>query len=117
MFEAGQKWSLRRTRGEGKTTLSQREDHVQLAQIARELQPDVIVTTANFPHYIRGVAGRRAPGRRAAARQAGADVPRHLQQEQQVQAVHGELRFAALVGERDKQRFERLRVLDRTRYK
>jgi CDP-glycerol glycerophosphotransferase (TagB/SpsB family) len=118
MFEAGQKWSLRRTRGETKTTLSQREDHVQLAQIARELQPDVIVTTANFPHYIR----RRGL---AAVRQGGA-----LPHVKQVQMFHGissknnkfkpfmaNYDLLLFVGERDKQRFERLRVLDKTRYR
>jgi hypothetical protein len=32
--------------------MSQREDHVQLGDIARR-KTDVVVTTANFPHYIR----------------------------------------------------------------
>ncbi|HEX8237814.1 MAG TPA: CDP-glycerol glycerophosphotransferase family protein [Abditibacteriaceae bacterium] len=118
MFEAGSKWSLRRTRGESKTTLSQREDHVQLAEIARREQPDVIVTTANFPHYIR----RSGLG---AWRQGGA-----LPHVKQVQMFHGisskhnkfkpfmaNYDLLLFVGERDKQRFERLGVLGKTRWR
>jgi hypothetical protein len=118
MFEAGRKWSLRRTHGESKTTLSQREDHVQLAEIARREQPDVIVTTANFPHYIRR-------GGLGAWRQGGA-----LPHVKQVQMFHGisskhnkfkpfmaNYDLLLFVGERDKERFERLGVLGKTRWK
>jgi hypothetical protein len=118
MFEAGRKWSLRRTRGQGKTTLSQREDHVQLAEIARAEQPEVVITTANFPHYIR----RSGVG---AWRQGGA-----LPHVKQVQMFHGisskhnkfkpfmaNYDLLLFVGERDKQRFERLGVLGKTRWK
>jgi hypothetical protein len=118
MFEAGRKWSLRRTHGESKTTLSQREDHVQLAEIARQEQPDVVVTTANFPHYIRR-------GGLGAWRQGGA-----LSHVKQVQMFHGisskhnkfkpfmaNYDLLLFVGERDKQRFERLGVLGKTRWK
>lgn len=117
-FEAGKKWSLRRARGQSKTTVSQREDHVSLAHIARELAPDVIVTTANFPHYIRrGGIGK--------LRQGGA-----FSRVKQVQMFHGissknnkfkpfmsNYDLLLFVGERDKRRFEQLRVLEQTRWK
>jgi CDP-glycerol glycerophosphotransferase (TagB/SpsB family) len=116
-FKPGMKWSARRARNEKSSVITKRIDHVSLAQIARELKPDVIVTTANFPHYIR----RRGWG---AWRQRDT-----FPNVKQVQIFHGISskhnkfqKFMAnydlllFVGERDKQRFERIGVLDKTRW-
>jgi hypothetical protein len=122
LFAAGAKWSARRSRGvagqSGKASLSKREDHVSLAQIARELKPDVVVTTANFPHYIRRSGWR-------AWRQGGA-----LPEVKQAQIFHGisskhnkfkpfmaNYDLLLFVGERDRQRFQQIGVLDKTRWK
>lgn len=116
-FPAGTKWSLRRSKTDKSGVLSRREDHVSLAQIARELQPDVVVTTANFPHYIR----RHGWG---ALRQGSS-----FHKVKQAQMFHGisskHNKFQAFmanydlllfVGERDKDRFAKLGVLDQTRW-
>jgi hypothetical protein len=116
-FEPGTKWSARRARNERGGLISKRIDHVPLARIARELKPDVIVTTANFPHYIRrkGIAAWRQ----------GSTFP-HVKQVQMFHGIsskHNKFqKFMAnydlllFVGERDKARFEKLGVLDRTQW-
>jgi hypothetical protein len=116
LFSSGKKLSLRRTRGTGKTSLSAREEHVQLAEIAREVQPQIIVTTANFPHYIRrkGLAAWRAGGT--------------FPNVKQVQVFHGissknnkfkpymaEYDALFFVGKRDFERFQKLGVTQKTR--
>ena len=115
-FSSGKKLSLRRSRGSGRTSLSAREEHVQLAQIARELQLDVIVTTANFPHFIRrkGLAAWRQGGSFSGVKQ--------------VQVFHGissknnkfkpfmaEYDALFFVGQRDFERFQKLGVTKKTR--
>jgi CDP-Glycerol:Poly(glycerophosphate) glycerophosphotransferase len=117
-FDPGSKWSVRLARGDRRGLAARRADHIPLARIARELQPDVIVTTANFPHYIR----RRGWG---ALRQGGA-----YPNVKQAQIFHGISsknnkfrRFMAnydlllFVGERDKQRFDRIGVTAKARWK
>lgn len=114
-FSSSKKLSLRRSRGSGKTSLSAREEHVQLAEIARELQPDIIVTTANFPHYIRrkGLAAWRQGGSFSGVKQ--------------VQVFHGissknnkfkpfMANYDALffVGKRDFERFQKIGVTEKT---
>jgi CDP-glycerol glycerophosphotransferase (TagB/SpsB family) len=118
LFDAGTKWSLRRARGEQSPLLSRRPAHLPLARVARELDLDVVVTTANFAHHIR----RDGIG---ALLQGGA-MPRV----KQVQMFHGissknnkfkpfmaHYDLLLFVGERDKQRFEKMGVLQKTRWK
>lgn len=116
-FEPGYKWSARRARNERGGLISKRIDHVPLARIAREIQPDVIVTTANFPHYIRrkGLAAWRQ----------GSSFPgvKQVQMFHGISSKHNKFqKFMAnydlllFVGERDKARFEKLGVLERTRW-
>jgi CDP-glycerol glycerophosphotransferase (TagB/SpsB family) len=108
---------LRRARGEKSPLLSRKPSHLPLAQVARELDLDVVVTTANFAHYIR----RDGIG---AMLQGGA-----LPRVKQVQMFHGissknnkfkpfmaNYDLLLFVGERDKQRFEKLGVLEKTRW-
>jgi hypothetical protein len=117
-FEPGSKWSLRRARNEKGSMLSRRIDHVPLARIARELKPDVIVTTANFPHYIRRKGW--------AAWRQGSTFPavKQVQMFHGISSKHNKFQsFMAnydlllFVGERDRSRFEKLGVLSQTQWK
>jgi hypothetical protein len=118
LFRTTEKWSLRRARGEKSPLLSRKPTHLPLARIARELDLDVVVTTANFAHFIR----RAGIG----AWMQGGALPRV----KQVQMFHGisskhnkfkpfmaNYDLLLFVGERDKQRFAKLGVLEKTKWK
>jgi hypothetical protein len=95
-----------------------RQSYVSLARIARELRPDVVVTTANFPHYIRrdwwGALwqGGAFPNVKQAQVFHGISSKHN-----KFQAFMAHYDLLLLVGERDKQRFENIGVLQKTRWR
>lgn len=132
-FEPGTKWSVRAVRGadgagdgqsdgHGKARrafkIERRPGHVSLARIARELSPDVIVSTANLPHYIRrgGWATRQQGGAFPRVRQA--QIFHGISSKNnKFQAFMAHYDLLLLAGDRDKERFERIGVLGKTRWR
>ncbi len=109
------KWTIGRGVESGRYQLKTKTVRLRLAQIARRLRPDVIVTTSNHRHAIRrDVWGRLSQG--------GKTYPRV----KQVQAFHGvssknvkfnpwmaEYDLLLLPGRRERDKFAELGILDR----
>jgi hypothetical protein len=118
MFETGRKWSLRRTRGQGKR-------HAIATRRSRPTCRNRPRRAARCRDHDRQFSALHTARRSGAWRQGGA-----LPHVKQVQMFHGisskhnkfkpfmaNYDLLLFVGERDKQRFERLGVLGKTRYK
>lgn len=111
-------WTIGRHVGEHRTGLKKKINRLRLSQVARELQPDVIVTTSNHRHAIRhDFIGRLLQG--------GSTFPNV----RQVQAFHGvssknvkfnewmaEYDLLLLPGKRERDKFAAMGVLDKTQY-
>lgn len=132
-FHPGTKWSVRGVRGADNMSsaqndkdhndkarrfkLERRPGHVSLAHIARELSPDVIVSTANLPHYIRrgGWAARRQGGTFPHVRQA--QIFHGISSKNnKFQTFMANYDLLLLAGDRDRERFAQIGVLDKTRW-
>lgn len=114
-IRTARKWTIGRGVESGRHQLKTKTVRLRLAQIARRLRPDVIVTTSNHRHAIRrDIAGRLWQG--------GATYPRV----KQVQAFHGvssknvkfnpwmaEYDLLLLPGRRERDKFTELGILDR----
>lgn len=100
--------TLGRAIGNRKLTLKNKATRLQLSQVARELKPDVIVTTSNHRHAMKKDASRRT---------------------KQVQAFHGvssknvkfnewmsDFDLLLLPGKRERDKFQKMGVLDNTEY-
>lgn len=110
------KWTIGRKAGSRALEIKRKARRFQLTQVARLMQPDVIVTTSNFRHAI----GRDW---KSWLRQRGSTFP-HVKQ---VQAFHGvssknvkfnpwmaEFDLLLLPGKRERDKFAALGILDKT---
>lgn len=108
LLKTKRRWTIGRAIGDRRLTLKNKATRLQLGQIARELRPDVIITTSNHRH-----AMPKDPHRRV----------------KQVQAFHGvssknvkfnpwmaEFDLLLLPGKRERDKFQAMGVLDNTSY-
>lgn len=119
LLETARRLTVGRAIGDRKLTIKNKARRLQLADVARRLQPDVIVTTSNHRHAI------RRDWKGALLRQRGNRFPRV----KQVQAFHGvssknvkfnpwmsEFDLLLLPGKRERDKFAAMGVLDHTEY-
>lgn len=112
------RWTIGRAIGDRRPRLKNKASRLLLAQVARELRPDIIVTTSNHRHAIRRDF-------RGSFAQGFSTYPRT----KQVQAFHGvssknvkfnpwmaEYDLLLLPGKRERDKFAALGVLDKVRY-
>jgi len=112
------RYTLGRGVGNGKLRLKNKAHRLKLADVARRMQPDVIITTSNHRHAIRR-------DWRGALRQKGSTFPNV----KQVQAFHGvssknvkfnpwmaEFDLLLLPGRRERDKFQAMGILDKTQY-
>lgn len=118
LLETARRYTIGRAIGNRKLIIKNKARRLQLADVARRLRPDVIVTTSNHRHAIR----RDWKG---ALRQRGSTFPGV----KQVQAFHGvssknvkfnpwmsEYDLLLLPGKRERDKFAAMGVLDHTEY-
>lgn len=108
LLKTPRRLTIGRAIGNRKLTIKNKAQRLQLGQIAREMEPDVVVTTSNHRHAMPKNASRRV---------------------KQVQAFHGvssknvkfnpwmsDFDLLLLPGKRERDKFAALGVLDATRY-
>ena len=118
LLPASSKWTIGRKAGSRALEMKRKARRFQLSDVARLMQPDVIITTSNFRHAI----GRDW---KSWLRQRGSTFP----QVKQVQAFHGvssknvkfnpwmaEFDLLLLPGKRERDKFAALGILDKTEY-
>ncbi len=118
LLRTARKLTVGRAIGNRKLTIKNKARRLQLADVARRLKPDVIITTSNHRHAIQ----RDWKG---ALKQGGSTFPKV----KQVQAFHGvssknvkfnpwmaEFDLLLLPGKRERDKFGAMGVLDKTRH-
>lgn len=108
LLKTSRRFTIGRAIGNGRPTVKNKARRLQLGQIARELHPDVIITTSNHRHAMPKDSMRKV---------------------KQVQAFHGvssknvkfnpwmaDFDLLLLPGRRERDKFAKLGVLDKTQY-